>query len=82
LPKDVPSAPSPFPVENDRTALTKAALKRAFRDNLFYEQGKFPALATQKDYYLALAYTVRDRLLHRWVSTAEAYTNEGSRTIA
>jgi starch phosphorylase len=51
LPKDVPSAPSPFPVENDRTALTKAALKRAFRDNLFYEQGKFPALATQKDYY-------------------------------
>jgi starch phosphorylase len=82
LPKDAPSSPSPFPVENDRTALTKAALKRAFRDNLFYEQGKFPALATQKDYYLALAYTVRDRLLHRWVSTAEAYTNEGSRTIA
>jgi starch phosphorylase len=82
LPKDAPASSSSFPVENDRTALTKAALKRAFRDNLFYEQGKFPALATDKDYYLALAYTVRDRLLHRWVSTAEEYTNEGSRTVA
>ncbi|MGB6200063.1 MAG: glycogen/starch/alpha-glucan phosphorylase [Candidatus Acidiferrales bacterium] len=82
MPKDVPGSPYSFQVENDRTALTKAALKRAFRDNLFYEQGKFPALATKKDYYLALAYTVRDRLLHRWVSTAEAYTKEGSRTVA
>ena len=82
MPKDAIESSSPFPVENDRTALSKAALKRAFRDNLFYEQGKFPALATEKDYYLALAYTVRDRLLHRWVSTAEEYTNEGSRTVA
>jgi glycogen phosphorylase len=82
LPKDTPNSPNTFTVESDRTALTKAALKRAFRDNLFYEQGKFPALATQKDYYLALASTVRDRLLHRWVSTAEAYTREGSRTVA
>jgi glycogen phosphorylase len=82
LPKDTPSSPNTFTVESDRTALTKAALKRAFRDNLFYEQGKFPALATQKDYYLALASTVRDRLLHRWVSTAEAYTRAGSRTVA
>jgi len=62
--------------------LTKEALKRAFRDNLFYMQGKFSSLATKKDYYLALAYTVRDRLLHRWVSTAEAYTKAGSRTVA
>src|SRR5260221_3637365 len=45
-------------------------------------QGKFPALATQKDYYLALAYVVRDRLLQRWISTAAAYTKQGSRTAA
>jgi starch phosphorylase len=82
LPPDAPGSPPAFPIENDRTALSKRALKRDFSDNLFYMQGKFPALATQKDYYLALAYTVRDRLLHRWVSTAEAYTKEGSRTVA
>ena len=44
--------------------------------------GKFPALATKHDYYMALAYTVRDRLLRRWISTASAYTRDGSRTVA
>ena len=45
-------------------------------------QGKFPALATQNDYYMALAYAVRDRMLHRWISTAATYTRHGSRTVA
>ncbi|MEJ2572066.1 MAG: glycogen/starch/alpha-glucan phosphorylase [Gammaproteobacteria bacterium] len=67
--------------EGDRTGLTASAIKRAFLDNLFYVMGKFPALATRKDYYLALAYTVRDRMLQRWISTATAYTQQGSRTV-
>ncbi len=70
------------PLEASRTGLSKETLKRAFLDNLFYVQGKFPRLASMHDYYLALAYTVRDRLLARWVSTAETYTREGSRTVA
>jgi starch phosphorylase len=65
-----------------RVGLDKEALKRAFLDNLFCMQGKFPALATKRDYYLALAYTVRDRLLQRWISTAAEYTKQGSRTVA
>lgn len=68
--------------ERARTGLGKDALKRAFLDNLFYIQGKFPALATQNDYYMALAYMVRDRLLQRWVSTATEYTEKKSRTVA
>ncbi|NJL86699.1 MAG: glycogen/starch/alpha-glucan phosphorylase [Leptolyngbyaceae cyanobacterium SM1_1_3] len=69
-------------VEDDRTGLSIETLKRAFLDNLFYIQGKFPRLATQHDYYMALAYTVRDRLLQRWISTAATYTEQSSRTIA
>jgi glycogen phosphorylase len=61
---------------------SRDAFKHAFLDNLFYTQGKFPALATQNDYYQALAYTVRDQLLTRWISTAAAYTKQGSRTVA
>lgn len=68
--------------EDDRTALTKDAFKHAFLDNLFYVQGKFPGLATKNDYYQALAYAVRDRMLRRWISTAAAYTKQGSRTVA
>ncbi len=74
--------PTLSPPEDDRTGLGKETLKQAFLDNLFYMQGKFPALATRKDYYLALAYVVRDRLLQRWISTAAAYTRHGSRTVA
>src|SRR4249919_4071532 len=62
--------------------MSKEALKNAFLDNLFYIQGKFPALATKTDYYMALAYAVRDRIMQRWISTAAAYTKQGSRTVA
>jgi glycogen phosphorylase len=62
--------------------LTKDAFKRAFLDNLFYIQGKFPALATENDYYQALAHAVRDRILQHWISTAAEYTRHSSRTVA
>ena len=68
--------------DEGRVALTKEALKHAFLDNLFYIQGKFPALATKTDYYMALAYAVRDRMLQRWISTAATYTKQGSRTVS
>src|SRR5690606_3905197 len=81
-PTDPAEAADSPPYQDERTGLTKEAFKRAFLDNLFYVQGKFPALATRNDYYQALAYAVRDRLLQRWISTAAAYTKQGSRTVA
>jgi glycogen phosphorylase len=68
-------------VEDDRTGLSLETLKRAFLDNLFYIQGKFPRLASQNDYYMALAYTVRDRLLQRWLSTTATYLDQQERTV-
>jgi starch phosphorylase len=65
-----------------RTGLGVDLLKRSFLDNLFYVLGKFPGLATPNDYYQALAYTVRDRMLQRWINTAATYTENGSRTVA
>jgi starch phosphorylase len=70
-----------IPVESQPALVDKEELKREFLDNLFYVQGKFPALATRHDYYMALAHTVRDHLLHRWVSTASVYTADKSRTV-
>jgi starch phosphorylase len=66
----------------ERTALSKEAIKKAFLDALYYMQGKFPALATKNDYYMALAYAVRDRMLQHWISTAATYTQNASRTVA
>jgi starch phosphorylase len=73
---------SSLQLQDDRTALSKEALKNAFLDDLFYVQGKFPALATKNDYYMALAFAVRDRMLQRWISTAATYTKRASRTVA
>jgi len=64
------------PIQDDRTGLSVPVLRRACADNLFYVQGKFPAIATKNDLYMALAYTVRDRLLHRWINTIETYLKE------
>ncbi|AFY91888.1 glycogen/starch/alpha-glucan phosphorylase [Chamaesiphon minutus] len=67
--------------ENDLNGSSVADLKRDFLNKLFYVQGKFPALASLNDYYMALSYTVRDRLLERWINTAAIYTDSGARTI-
>ena len=68
-------------IEDDRTGNNPETLRRAMLDNLFYIQGKFPEIATLNDYYIALAYTVRDRLLHRWVKTVETWLNKGTKIV-
>ncbi len=67
--------------ERTRTGLSVEALKRAITDNLFYSQGRFHDVATPYDHYMALAYTVRDRLLHRWIGTAKTAKNTRARTV-
>jgi len=63
-------------IEDDRTTLSEEGLKQAIIDNLFYVQGKFPAIATCNDYYMAVAYTIRDRLIQRWINTVETYSTD------
>ncbi len=68
-------------IEDDRTGLEVETLRRAMADNLFYIQGKFPEIATGNDYYMALAYTVRDRLLQRWLNTTRTYLSQKVRVV-
>ncbi len=77
-PSDPPAAATDI---GDRTGISIESIKRSFLDNLFFVQGKPIALATQHDYYMALAYLVRDRMLQRCNSTAESYTQQRSRTV-
>jgi glycogen phosphorylase len=68
--------------EHIRVGLSVQALKRAFIDNLTYEQGQLPTTATTLDYYLAIASAIRDRLLQRWVDTVRMYLNDDVRVVA
>ncbi|MBV9385978.1 MAG: glycogen/starch/alpha-glucan phosphorylase [Chroococcidiopsidaceae cyanobacterium CP_BM_ER_R8_30] len=68
-------------VEDDRTSLSVEALRRDLADNLFYIQGRFPSSASRNDFYMALAYTVRDRLLQRWNATTETYLQQDVKVV-
>jgi starch phosphorylase len=67
--------------DDPRTDLTAAAFKQGILDNLFYVQGRFPAVATRNDWYMALACAVRDRVLKRWAAASESYRDQRSRTV-
>ncbi len=76
------STNGPKTYEHTRTGLSKDALKRAYLDNLFYVQGRFREVATDNDLYMAAAFTIRDRLLARWIKSAQTYKDRNSRTVA
>lgn len=57
-------------------------LRKDYIEKLLRERGRFLAVATQNDHYLALASVVRDRLLTRWISTAQTFFERESRTVA
>ncbi len=65
--------PGTVHIEDDRTGMLVPVLRRAFLDNLVSLQGKTRESATARDLFFALAYTVRDRLFHRWIATQQTY---------
>ncbi|MHC1743689.1 MAG: glycogen/starch/alpha-glucan phosphorylase [Syntrophobacteraceae bacterium] len=76
-----PKNPCEQAAEGPRNSRSVQAIRKAILDNLICLQGKFPEVATKNDWYLALAYTVRDRLLSCWTRAARTYFKRASRTI-
>ncbi len=64
------------PVNPDQVA----AIRRSIEEKLFCMLARFPEVATPHDRYLAVAYAVRDHLLHNWAATAKSYYSNASRT--
>jgi len=59
---------------NVRTGLGADVFAEALLDNLHCLQARSPAYATRNDWYMALAHTVRDRLVDRYIKTVDATT--------
>jgi starch phosphorylase len=70
--------------ETIRTGLGADAIAEALIDNLHFLQAKLPLEATRNDWYMALAYTVRDRMLDRYIRTLEAIigANTSAKVVA
>jgi starch phosphorylase len=52
-------------------------LERDVLDNLRRMQGRYPQIATKHDWYMAFAFSVRDRMLVHWVNTAQSHASPG-----
>jgi starch phosphorylase len=57
------------------------SLKRAFAYNLFYRQGVTTRTASSNDYYLAVSYTLRDRMQHLFVNSVEALLEKDPKIV-
>jgi glycogen phosphorylase len=68
-------------VDDDRTGIKVETLKQAILENLRYVVGKDPEFATDMDYFMAVAYTVRDRILARWLATRRNYVEHDVRVV-
>jgi starch phosphorylase len=68
-------------VDDVRHGTSIKAFQRAFTDSLLYAVGRFPAVATANDRYLALSHAVRNRLFRQWMATGETYRLRRSRTV-
>jgi glycogen phosphorylase len=81
----VSAIPSPAsnarPPEHTRTGLSAETLRHAVLDNLAYIQARLPETATPHDWYMALAYSVRDRLLAHWQSTVRTYAHRDVKVL-
>ena len=78
------NARKPIAAASVRTGLGADAVAAALIENLHCLQGKPPQHATRNDWYMALAYTVRDRMMERYVATLEsiARTNTDAKAVA
>lgn len=66
---------------NIRTGLHIDEVKQSLAENLFYTIGKPLTTTTPLDCYMAAAYTVRDRMLKRWVNSVEAFFTKGLKAV-
>ncbi|SIT35692.1 glycogen phosphorylase [Paraburkholderia ribeironis] len=76
---DALTATSPDSAEPARSGLSAAALQRGVVDNLLCLQARYPAIAAPQHWYMALAYSVRDRMLARWAATVQTYAAHDAR---
>ncbi len=71
---DKPSAKT----RDARRGLDSESLKQSFLNHVAFTQAKVPFFETKHDLLVALAMTVRDRLVERWIATRRAYYEDST----
>ncbi len=65
----------------DLMGMDTEALKRSLANRLEYSAGKDLYTATPRDWFNAVAYAVRDRLIERWMETRRTYYRNDAKRV-
>ncbi len=65
----------------ERNDADVAALQTAILEKLTYEVGKRRAIATERDWLMATAYALRDKIVDRWLAGIDAAYQNGSKRV-
>src|SRR5215472_2484472 len=76
---DVPAMDTPSNVKAAASDVHGYAFQHDVVRNLICRQARYPDIATPHDWYMALAYSVRDRMLARWAATIQTYAGRDLR---
>lgn len=61
---------------------TPDSLARSILDHLHLSLGRITKTATRNDWYMAVAGTVRDKIMERWMSTIESYMGKKQKSVS
>lgn len=75
-----PENPPP-PLEHDSLGFDSKSIKRSLANRLIYAIGKDRFTAQCRDWFHAMAYVARDRLMDRWMETMRSYYREDSKRV-
>lgn len=68
--------------ESIRTGLSPKAIQQDILDNLYLIQGRIPKTASRHDWYMAVAYSVRDRILNKWMETIDSLLHSDKKVVS
>lgn len=68
-------------VDAGRRATRVEALKRAVADHVTYTLARDRTLATDRDFYMSTAWSVRDRLASHWANTQQRYARDDAKRV-
>src|SRR6185436_9229809 len=67
--------------QTDDLNTSREAIRRSLANHLVFTIGKDPITATTRDWFYATAYSVRERLIERWMETMRSYYRADAKRV-
>lgn len=66
---------------NSRSGISPESIRQGIREHLKYTLGLDDYTTTRSDLFMALAYTIRDRLMNQWIKTLQTHYSQNVKRV-